>query len=750
MIPSRLWHGAEYPPGIAATSPEDQEPAARPSILIVDDDPGMRKSVQEMLAAYGYDCLSADGGKKALEFLGRQHIDLLLLDLSMPGIDGYQVLDSVRENHSGTAVIIVSGQTSFDSATLAMRSGAQDFLRKPYVPDELVRAVENVLQKRSLEQNVKKIHQELKNSEQRHRFIVNNSPDIIYMLDAQGCFSFINDRVRTLLGYNPEELIGSHYSCLVYQEDYNRAKYALAERRTGNRASRNVEFRMVPKDGNHAPRSFESRSVPIELSSMGVYVQNESQDKRRFIGTYGVVRDITERKRAEEMINFQLNHDLLTRLPNRNLFRDRFELFIAQAKRHDAPLAVMFLDIDRFKAVNDSLGHLLGDELLQVAANRLRECLRESDTLARVGGDEFNLLLAEIGSAEDVSKVANKILHRFQEPVLLQGTEVFVSFSMGIALYPKDGTQIDTLIKHADAAMYHVKENGKKGFRFFSEEMTTLHTRNLSIESGLRRALEKDQFRVLFQPQMDVATNRIVGVEALLRWLDPHEGLILPGEFIPLAEETGLICEIGKWMLDNACATMQRWSAKKGSDLILAVNISARQLLQSDFQQQVLDALERHDLPCHLLELEITENVLMQDMEKTASKLRELAQRGVRIAVDDFGTGYSSLSYLQSLPLNTLKIDRSFISEIRSTQEHYSIVNAIISMAEGLELNLVAEGVETQTQLQYLRNLCCPNVQGYLIAPPSPADEMMDRIFHDIPKGAGTASIALPFSSASR
>lgn len=738
MISSTLWSGASYPVGIAFQDSDTRDTNPSPPILIVDDDLRMLKSVQEMLAAYGYNCLAAEGGKKALEFLKQTQFALILLDLDMPEIDGFQVLDAVRQHHGDTAVIIVSGQTSFDSATLAMRSGAQDFLRKPYVPDELVRTIENTLQKRRLEHDVKKMHRKLQHSEQRHRFIVNNSPDIIYMLDSQGRFSFINDRVRTLLGYSPEELIGSHYSRLVYPEDHSRAKYALAERRTGNRASRNVEFRMMPKGDNQTPRCFESRSVPIELSSMGVYVQAQKQDERRFVGTYGVIRDITERKHAEEMINFQLNHDLLTRLPNRNLFRDHFELFIAQTKRRNAKLAVVFLDIDRFKVVNDSLGHLLGDKLLQVVANRLRECLRESDTLARVGGDEFNLLLPEIDSSEDVSKIAQKILDRFREPIVLEGVEVFVNFSMGIALYPEDGTQIDTLIKHADAAMYHVKENGKKGFQFYSEEMKTLHARNLFIESGLRQALEKDQFQVFFQPQMDVATGKIVGVEALLRWFHPEEGLVLPGDFIPQAEETGLISEIGNWMLDNACATMKRWTQENGHGLVLAVNISARQLMQDDFQQQVLAVLERHDLPCQLLELEITENVLMQNMEKTVSKLRELAQRGVRIAVDDFGTGYSSLSYLQSLPLQTLKIDRSFIREIQSSKDQNSIVTAIISMAEGLGLNLVAEGVETQIQLEYLKKLHCPTVQGFLIAPPITADEMMERLFFNTQESSVT------------
>ena len=697
------------------------------TILVVDNDPRMVCSVRDLLDSYGYECITANGGAMALELLAQQPIDLILLDLNMPDVSGYYVLKEIATKYPNTNAIIISGYSCAESAPQLLRSGANDFLRKPYAPDELIQAIENIANKRRAKRKLNQQQQLLEDSEQHHRFIVNNSPDVVYMLDDKGVFNFLNERVESLLGYKKNELIGVHYSNLIHNDDLEKIKYAFSERRTGSRASHNLEFRLLRKPANTEADDFEHQTIPAELSAMGVYSNDNQQSDKVFVGTYGVVRDISERKRAEELVNFQLYHDLLTKLPNRALFRDRLTLAIAQAKRNENQLAVMYLDMDRFKIINDSLGHLIGDQLLQSVAIKLRSCLRDSDTLARVGGDEFNLLLPNINLKQDAATIARKILVELEKPMELEGVEVFISFSIGIAIFPQDGDTIDSLIKHADTAMYHVKEHGKKNFEFYDAEMRTKHGRHLSLETGLRNALELDQFRIFYQPQIDVESGNVVGVEALLRWDHPEEGLIMPNDFIPLSEEIGMINLMGRWVLNNACMTVKEWSIQGLPEVKLAINISARELVQPDFPDYVIDILKNHKLSSHQLEIEVTENVLMRDMDQTVTKLRRLADFGVQIAVDDFGTGYSSLGYLQTLPLNTLKIDRSFVSEIRSSKDSNTIIYAIASMAKGLGLNLVAEGVETKAQLGFLKRVNCPVIQGYLTGPPRPADEVWEN-----------------------
>jgi len=699
----------------------DTRPA---NILVVDDEVRMRESVRDLLHAYGHASTVAADGHVALELLRQEPIELILLDLNMPEMSGMELLDRVKQEFPDVDVVIVSGEATFDNATEALRQGVSDFLRKPYSPVELLGIIENVQKKRALEHNFKQVHQRLEASEYRYRFIVDNSPDIIYMLDEAGYFCFVNDRISQLLDYSQDDLIGHHYSEVVHEDDLEKARYAFAERRTGDRASRNVEFRLRCKDNTQPSRYFESRSVSIELNSMGIYQETGSNKEKCFVGTYGVARDISERKRAEEIINFQLYHDLLTQLPNRALLRDRLGLAISQARRSGSQLALMYLDMDRFKVINDSLGHVAGDQLLQTVANRLRNCLRDSDTLARVGGDEFNLLVPEISGRVDAIHLVEKVIDNLKDPVLIDGVEVFISFSIGIALFPEDGESMDSLIKHADIAMYHVKRHGKDGYEFFSGDMKGSADQHLSLDTGLRRALDEKQLKVYYQPQIEIDSGRVSGMEALLRWMHPEAGAISPTEFIPVAEENGLINEIGLWVLDSACAELKRWRQSGHQDIKLAVNVSSKQLCQADFTEQVFRTLERHDLPGPALELEITENVLIQDMDQVVNKLRILHAAGICIAVDDFGIGYSSLGYLQSLPLSTLKIDRSFISGIRASSSRNSIVTAIIAMAKELGLDIIAEGVETEVQHRQLQRLGCPNAQGFLFGRPMPKEHV--------------------------
>ncbi len=386
-------------------------------ILIVDDDPVILKSLKDLLAVRGYPTDTAVGGKEAIIQLDQKPYDVILLDLHMPYVTGHDVMAHIKNNRIDTSVIIVSGETSFESARDAVSKGAYDFLRKPYAADELVITLSNALKEKRLEKQNKLMQMQLRESERLHRYLVDTSPDIIYILDPEGNFTFINERVESLLGFAKNELVGKHYSLLVHHDDLEQAKYVFNERRIGKRASRNVELRLKCKDDG-APRFFETRTLPIEMSSMGIYANADNETHKSYLGTYGVARDVTDRKLAEETINFQAYHDLLTKLPNRALLRDRLSLAISQARREDEMLAVMFLDLDRFKNINDSLGHMIGDELLQQVSTRLKSCLREGDTLARFGGDEFTLLLPKVGEKrEDVSTIAQKITSHPERPV---------------------------------------------------------------------------------------------------------------------------------------------------------------------------------------------------------------------------------------------------------------------------------------------------------------------------------------------
>ncbi len=689
-------------------------------ILIVDDDPIVVKSLKDLLAVRGFNPDSAIGGQEAICQLNQNEYDLVLLDLHMPYVNGHDVMEHIRNNRINTSVIIVSGETSFEAAKKACTLGAYDFLRKPYAADELLITINNALKEKHLFKQNNFMQKQLAESERLHRYIVNTSPDIIYILDQDGHFTFINERIESLLGFSKEEIVGKHYSFLVHHDDMEQAKYVFNERRVGTRAAKNIELRLKCKnDGGSC--HFDNRTLPIELNAMGMYEGKNNDGNNSYTGTYGVARDVTERKLAEETISFQAYHDLLTKLPNRALLRDRLSIAINQAKRDDEKLAVMFLDLDRFKNINDSLGHMIGDELLQQVSSRLKNCIRQADTLARFGGDEFTLLLPKLKNGRnDASKLAEKITNTLKKPFNIDGHELYVSVSIGIALYPQDGTHMDNLIKHADVAMYHVKGQGKNGYQFYSNEMNIPYIENLTLDTGIHRALDNDEFNLVYQPQVNLRSGEIVGIEALLRWEHPEHGTVSPCEFIPFAEESGLIVDIGYWVLKSACAELSRWRIAGLPEIRMSINVSARQLVEKDIVQNIISIIESYDVPGHCLEIEITENAIMEDMESVIRKLQELSDYGLTIAIDDFGTGYSSLSYLHKLPIHTLKIDRTFLKECHIKKCDNTIINTIVAMAKALDLNVIAEGVESQRQLEYLREIDCDEAQGFLFGKPLP------------------------------
>ncbi len=699
----------------------------QPLILVVDDEPHLRSSLSSLLNLHGYASSTADGGKSALLALKENKYALILLDLCMPGIDGHQVMEQIIENRLDTCVIVVSGDTCIDSAISALRRGACDYLKKPYTIEELMLKIEKALAKRRLEQENRQINLQLKESERWYRYMVNSSPDFIYTLDADGYCTFCNDRVETLLGYNKAGVIGKHFSTFIHAEDLPAAQYVIQERRSGDRATNNIEIRI--------PHGTESTLLTLEFNSFGIYDKADDTTPPRYIGTYGVAKDITEKKKAAELILYQAYHDLLTGLANRKLFKDHLELAIAQARRYKHMLALMFLDLDRFKRVNDTLGHVVGDHLLIEVAARLKKCLREGDTLARQGGDEFTLLLPQIDSQESAKSAADKIIKAFGEPFYIDGHELYVPMSIGIALFPENGDSIDTLIKNADIAMYDSKAKGRNRYQIYSPNMNTTFDERFSLEIQMHKALERNEFQVVYQPQINVVSGRISGMEALVRWTSPLLGNMSPMEFIPLAEDTGLIIPISEFVLRSAFKQAKLWKQAGLLPPRVAINISSQHLEQDKFVDYIGMLLLEYELTGSMFEIEITESTLLNEGEHIIEKLRKITSMGIKIALDDFGTGYSSLSYLKKFPIDTIKIDQSFMPKFIGDSDNESIITAICTLAQSLHLNLIAEGVEEADQYRLLHTLNCNEAQGYLFSKPLSGHDITDLLIKNTPLG---------------
>jgi diguanylate cyclase (GGDEF)-like protein/PAS domain S-box-containing protein len=466
-------------------------------------------------------------------------------------------------------------------------------------------------------------------------------------------------------------------------------------------------------------------------------VRNAAGETTHFVG---IINDITERKQYEEQLEHQNNQDALTGLASRNLLKERTDLAIAFAARQHRTVALLFFDLDQFKRINDSLGHTFGDAILKAVADRLSASMRERDTLARIGGDDFVVVLSDLASPQDVPLLADKILHQIALPIPLQDREISLSASMGVSLYPQDGNDYDTLLRNADAAMYRAKDAGRNTFRFYTADMNAQALHKLEMEARLRHVVERNELRLHYQPLLSLITNEVTDVEALIRWQAGDGTLISPLDFIPLAEETGLIVPIGQWVLRTACQQTRQW-LDQGLELRVAVNLSTRQFRDDKLVQIVRDALAESGLPARLLKLEITEGAVMDDAEQAVRILTELKALGLGISVDDFGTGYSSLAYLQRFPIDQLKIDRSFVKDITLGAESASIVHSIIGLARNLRLQTVGEGVETPQQRDFLRGAGCDLMQGFLFSPPLPAAELPAVVqSHQVRRSAGTRS----------
>ena len=547
----------------------------------------------------------------------------------------------------------------------------------------------------------------LKESEQRLTEFLDSANDLIFSFSPEGKLLYANRTWKQTLGYDPATDGDFDIRKIIEGEHRARCLGEIGKVLCGLKAD-TFEGLLIGRDG---------RKIAVEGNLTGAGETGNAV-------IWGICRDISERKQAQEQLHHLAHHDLLTGLPNRLLFLDRLQQAKALGKRLKQQVAVLFLDLDRFKIVNDSLGHSVGDKLLQEVAGRLSGCVREIDTVARMGGDEFTVLLGSLHAQEEVEKIAGKILKELAKPMLIESKELFITTSIGIAVYPRDDSATVGLVKKADVAMYGAKSLGRNNYQFYSPAMDRHADQRLVLESSMRRALERDEFTLYYQPKVDIHSSRVIALEALVRWQHPELGLLPPNDFIPLAEETGLILPIGEWVLRRACEQNRLWQQQGLPKIPVAVNLSGHQLQQKDLVASVRNILQSTGLePCYL-ELEVTETVIMQNPDFAAAVLNELRVIGIRLAIDDFGTGYSSLAHLKRFCVDSLKIDKSFVRDVDSNSTDAAIATAIIAMGASLKMEVIAEGVETEGQLAFLRKHMCHTIQGYLFSRPVPPEEI--------------------------
>jgi diguanylate cyclase (GGDEF)-like protein/PAS domain S-box-containing protein len=677
-------------------------------LLIVDDNENNRDMFARRLERKGYTVAVAESAVRLQDRIKQDKVDLVLLDIEMPGVSGLDALKTLRETFSPIQlpVIMVTARNQSEDIVKALDLGANDYLTKPIdFPVALARIKTQLSHKRA--------EQALRESEERYALAARGANDGLWDWNLVQNSIYFSPRWKSMLGYQEAEIGDDpeEWFNRVHEADREQLRRRITDHLNGGTPHFESEARMLHKDG-----------VFRWMLSRGLMIRGESGKPIRMAGSQ---TDITEGKVA----------DPLTGLPNRLLFNDRLLRLIEHRRRHpDALFAVLFLDLDGFKMVNDSLGHLAGDKLLVSVASRLLKCLRHTDTVARVnesftvarlGGDEFAILIGDLRDASGATLVADRLMHELALPFNIDDKEIFTSVSIGIALSTSGYQLPEEFLRDADTAMYQAKARGKARYEVFDADMRASITHRLQLETDLRHALGRHEFRNFYQPIISLETGKIAGFEALLRWQHPTRGLLGPSEFIPIAEETGLIREVGWWSLSEACRQIAKWrSLSSFSELTISVNLSVKQFLQPTFASQLDELLHELGLPEGTLKLELTESSIMTDPVAAVSLLAQIKALGIRLAIDDFGTGYSSLSYLQRFPLDTLKIDRSFTSAMgNGSKEESMIVRTIMPLAHNLGLDVVAEGVETDEQVSLLKELRCKYAQGFFFSRPINAEE---------------------------
>ena len=682
---------------------------SRGTVLVADDDPVMRLLMLEMLAQVGLDAVEAEDGAAALARFRQIRPDLVLLDVDMPGMDGFDVCRAIRAQDNGAAVpiIMVTGGDDLEAVTQAYEEGATDFVSKPINWPILGHRVLYVLR-------ASDAIARLRVADAHNRAVLAAIPDTFFRLNRDGYYLDYDHgqggRGDACVGRHIAEVLPPRIAAQMQEQ-----VHAVLATHT----VRALDYEL-PGDGGGGNGGDGVRHYEARLVSTGAG------------DVLGLVRDISERKRTEEQIRRLAYCDSLTGIPNRQAFLESLERELVRSRQLGKKFAVLFMDLDSFKRINDTLGHDVGDLLLKGVSERLHDTIRPGDTvtraqqgdfppgnLARLGGDEFTILLPDLEKVDSALAVAQRVKDAMRRPFQLDGQEIFVTASIGISLYPQDGQDSSSLLKFADTAMYHAKNLGKNNAQLYSSSLTMEIMSHVKLETGLRKALQNNELYLLYQPQVDVASSQVVGVEALVRWRHPEHGVMPPNEFIPLAEETGLIVPIGAWVLRTACVQARVWQDVCRRPVRLAVNLSARQFKDEHLAQTVLAALKESGLEAGLLELELTESTLMDDARATLAMLEQLRGTGVLLSIDDFGTGYSSMNYLKRFDVHTLKIDKTFISGLPQDSEDAAITRAIIALGHGLRMVVVAEGVETEEQLALLEEYGCDLVQGFYLGKPS-------------------------------
>jgi diguanylate cyclase (GGDEF)-like protein/PAS domain S-box-containing protein len=686
-------------------------------ILIVDDEECNRKLLQLLLSADGYRTEHAVNAEQALIAVAQSTPDLILLDVMMPGMNGYELAAILKADPvtSNIPIVMLTAHVDRSARLLGLKAGAEEFLTKPFEATELSLRVRNLLRLKVFSDFYKDYAEILEEqvqvrSAELHRFraAMDATADAITLVSrATMRFVEVNATACKMLGYGREEMFKMGPAQLFAGEPHQLEQEYDAII-AGDTTSELQETLLRRRDGSHM------------LVEVHRHVQRSGAD---WI-IVGVIRDITERKEAEKRLIQMAHYDALTALPNRTLFYKNLTRILNRATDRGWSGALLCIDLDHFKDINDTRGHALGDELLRQVSHRLIECIRIRDSIARLGGDEFAVILAARGGQKRAVAVARRIVEQLRLPFSLKGSEITVTASVGIAMFPDDAIMAETLVKYADTAMYHAKRAGRDTFRFFTTQMNTDALARLDIETALRKAVDNQEFVLHYQPKMRIDTGRICGLEALLRWQRPGHGLVPPAEFIPVLEDTGLILPVGRWVLEAACRQIAAWQGSPIGGVPVSVNIAGRQFIAGNLEREVIRALENHGVDASLLELELTESSLMANTQTTIKALRVLRNLGVSISIDDFGTGYSSLAYLRRFPVDKLKIDMAFIRGITTNVDDAAIVLAIIRMAHTLKLDVIAEGVETAAQLQYLRSHRCDQIQGYYVSRPLPVPEL--------------------------
>jgi len=651
---------------------------------------------------------SAQGLSDGLDRLLRKGIAAILLEMSLSEGKGIETFDRLFAAVPDVPILLIVHMASEAIAIEAVGRGAQDYLLSDRLDRYSVyRAIRNSIERKSIEDT-------LFVERDWAQVTLNSIGDAVLCTDIAGQVTYLNAVAEDITGWRREDAHGKPLAevfCIVDGLSRETVKNPMAMAVDQNRTVGLTEnCVLIRRDG---------REFDIEDSAAPIHDRG-----RTIVGAVIVFRDVSEARAISKRISYTAEHDLLTNLPNRILLNDRISQSIALAQRHGRLLAVIFLDLDHFKRVNDSMGHSGGDKLLKCVAGRLVASVRSSDTVSRQGGDEFVILLSEIAHPQDATTSAEKLLHALSTPHTVDGHDLRISSSIGISVYPQDGEDAETLINKADMAMYHAKEQGRNNFQFFEAEMTAKAFRRQSIEDSLYRAIERSEFVLVYQPIVKLVTGEIAGVEALLRWQHPQQGLLSPDQFVQVAEQCGLIVPMGRWVMGEACRQAGEWRDAGLPEIVMSVNVSAVEFSDKLFLQGINKLLSDTRIEAGQLNLEVTEGVLMKDVGATAAVLRELKRIGVKLTVDDFGTGYSSLSYLRQFPIDGLKIDRSFVQQITDSSGDNGIVSAIIAMGESLGYLVVAEGIETGVQEQYLKSRGCAQGQGYLFSRPVPATQI--------------------------